>query len=68
MVEIDHRYLMIVVIADSESMEPAFARGDILFLSMSNKPIVSGDIVVFNVKNHQPAIPIVHRVIKTHVE
>ncbi|KAM0974494.1 hypothetical protein ACFX2C_017669 [Malus domestica] len=45
-------------------MEPGFARGDILFLRMSEDPIRAGEIVVFNVDGRD--IPIVHRVIKVH--
>ncbi|RXH74455.1 hypothetical protein DVH24_029176 [Malus domestica] len=53
-----------VVVVLSESMEPGFARGDILFLRMSEDPIRAGEIVVFNVDGRD--IPIVHRVIKVH--
>ncbi|PRQ46399.1 putative signal peptidase I [Rosa chinensis] len=53
-----------VVVVLSESMEPGFARGDILFLHMSKDPIRAGEIVVFNVDGR--IIPIVHRVIKVH--
>ncbi|KAB2618647.1 signal peptidase complex catalytic subunit SEC11C-like [Pyrus ussuriensis x Pyrus communis] len=53
-----------VVVVLSESMEPGFARGDILFLRMSKDPIRAGEIVVFNVDGRD--IPIVHRVIKVH--
>ncbi|PON88980.1 hypothetical protein TorRG33x02_152090, partial [Trema orientale] len=53
-----------VVVVLSESMEPGFARGDILFLSMSKDPIRAGEIVVFNIDGRP--IPIVHRVIKVH--
>ncbi|CCG83282.1 Signal peptidase I [Taphrina deformans PYCC 5710] len=54
-----------IVVVLSASMEPAFARGDLLFLS--NLPTLAkiGDIVVYNIKNRD--IPIVHRVIKSHV-
>ena len=51
----------------SESMSPAFERGDILYLTMYRRdPIVAGDIVVFNIKGRD--IPIVHRVLKVHEE
>lgn len=51
----------------SESMSPAFERGDILFLTMFwRDPIAVGDIVVFNIKGRD--IPIVHRVLKVHEE
>ncbi|CAN6564169.1 hypothetical protein ACFX2I_026107 [Malus domestica] len=53
-----------VVVVLSESMEPGFARGDILFLHMGADPIRAGEIVVFNVDGRD--IPIVHRVIKVH--
>lgn len=47
-------------------MSPAFERGDILFLTMSDAPIVPGDICVFKLEGRE--IPIVHRVIKVHQE
>ncbi|CAI9766081.1 unnamed protein product [Fraxinus pennsylvanica] len=53
-----------VVVVLSESMEPGFRRGDILFLHMSRDPIRAGEIVVYNVDGRD--IPIVHRVIKVH--
>ncbi|XP_073053586.1 uncharacterized protein [Primulina eburnea] len=53
-----------VVVVLSESMEPGFARGDILFLHMSKDPIRAGEIVVYNIDGRE--IPIVHRVIKVH--
>ncbi|KAM0897136.1 hypothetical protein ACQ4PT_022750 [Festuca glaucescens] len=53
-----------VVVVLSGSMEPGFKRGDILFLTMSNEPIRTGEIVVFNIDGRE--IPIVHRVIKVH--
>jgi len=53
-----------VVVVLSGSMEPAFYRGDILFLHLGSAPIRAGEIVVFNVKGRD--IPIVHRVIKVH--
>ncbi|KAG7992559.1 hypothetical protein I3843_02G133800 [Carya illinoinensis] len=53
-----------VVVVLSESMEPGFKRGDILFLHMSKDPVRAGEIVVFNVDGRD--IPIVHRVIKVH--
>ncbi len=45
-------------------MFPAFSRGDILLLHMSNAPVRAGDITVFKLKGQ--AIPIVHRVVKVH--
>ncbi|MED6120489.1 Signal peptidase complex catalytic subunit S11C [Stylosanthes scabra] len=53
-----------VVVVLSGSMEPAFKRGDILFLYMSKDPIRAGHILVFNVDGRD--IPIVHRVIEVH--
>lgn len=45
-------------------MEPAFQRGDILFLTNHDNPIRAGEIVVFKIKDRD--IPIVHRVMKVH--
>jgi signal peptidase I len=53
-----------IVVVLSGSMEPAFYRGDILFLNMGNKPLRTGEVVVYNLKNKE--IPIVHRVIQVH--
>ena len=55
--EISHR-------ARSGSMEPAFRRGDILFLNNQDNPIRVGEVVVFKIKDRD--IPIVHRVMKVH--
>lgn len=50
---------------DTGSMEPAFHRGDLLFLTnYESDPIQIGDIVVFKIEGRD--IPIVHRVIKLH--
>eukprot|EP01041_Mallomonas_annulata_P007156 gene7156-14572_t len=49
---------------ESGSMEPAFQRGDILFLNNQDDPIRVGEIVVFKIKDRD--IPIVHRVMKVH--
>ena len=49
----------------SGSMEPAFHRGDLLFLTNPvDEPIRVGEIVVFKVEGRD--IPIVHRVLKVH--
>lgn len=48
----------------SGSMETAFQRGDILFLTNYNDPIRVGEIVVFKIKHRD--IPIVHRVLEVH--
>jgi signal peptidase len=53
-----------VVVVLSGSMEPAFQRGDILFLTNHDDPIRTGEIVVFKIKDRD--IPIVHRVMKVH--
>ena len=46
-------------------MEPAFYRGDLLFLvNPRNTPYKVGDITVYKVPGEE--IPIVHRVIETH--
>ena len=53
-----------VVVVLSGSMEPAFQRGDILFLNNQANPIRVGEVVVFKIKDRD--IPIVHRVLKVH--
>ena len=50
----------------SGSMEPAFYRGDLLFLTMPDEPVKVGEIVVFKIPGRD--VPIVHRVIKLHNE
>lgn len=55
-----------VVVVLSGSMEPAFQRGDILFLNNAIDPINIGDVVVFKIRDRD--IPIVHRVLKVHVK
>ena len=55
---------MLIVSFLSGSMEPAFYRGDLLFLTNLQDPIRTGEIVVFKIKDRD--IPIVHRVIKVH--
>ena len=53
-----------VVVVLSGSMEPAYYRGDILFLTFyESDPVQPGDVVVFNLRGQD--IPIVHRVIVT---
>lgn len=51
-----------VVVVLSGSMEPAYYRGDILFLTFWTKPIEVGDVVVYKIKDQD--IPIVHRVLQ----
>ncbi|XP_065187321.1 signal peptidase complex catalytic subunit SEC11A-like [Sycon ciliatum] len=54
-----------IVVVLSGSMEPAFYRGDLLFLTnYQSEPIRVGEIVVFRIKGRD--IPIVHRVLKLH--
>eukprot|EP00590_Aulacoseira_subarctica_P011700 CAMPEP_0172423764 /NCGR_PEP_ID=MMETSP1064-20121228/17725_1 /TAXON_ID=202472 /ORGANISM="Aulacoseira subarctica , Strain CCAP 1002/5" /LENGTH=184 /DNA_ID=CAMNT_0013165297 /DNA_START=68 /DNA_END=622 /DNA_ORIENTATION=+ len=53
-----------VVVVLSGSMEPAFQRGDILFLDNSKHHVGVGDVVVFKIKDRD--IPIVHRILKVH--
>ena len=53
-----------VVVVLSGSMEPAFQRGDILFLTNTKVSMDVGDIIVFKVDGRD--IPIVHRVLKKH--
>ncbi|KAJ8311705.1 hypothetical protein KUTeg_011060 [Tegillarca granosa] len=54
-----------IVVVLSGSMEPAFYRGDLLFLTNHvEEPIRVGEIVVFKVEGRD--IPIVHRVLKVH--
>jgi signal peptidase len=53
-----------IVVVLSGSMEPAFYRGDLLFLSMPSGPLRVGDITVYKVPGQD--IPIVHRVLETH--
>jgi signal peptidase I len=53
-----------VVVVLSGSMEPAFQRGDILFLNNAITDVFVGDVVVFKIKDRD--IPIVHRILKVH--
>nr|XP_039270798.1 signal peptidase complex catalytic subunit SEC11A-like [Styela clava] len=54
-----------IVVVLSGSMEPAFYRGDLLFLTnYQQDPIRAGEIVVFKIEGRD--IPIVHRTIKVH--
>ena len=53
-----------IVVVLSGSMEPAFQRGDLLFLWNRNllQETEIGEVVVYNVKDKD--IPIVHRVVR----
>eukprot|EP00123_Amoebidium_parasiticum_P000353 comp10840_c0_seq1/m.5464 comp10840_c0_seq1/g.5464 ORF comp10840_c0_seq1/g.5464 comp10840_c0_seq1/m.5464 type:complete len:183 (-) comp10840_c0_seq1:44-592(-) len=54
-----------IVVVLSGSMEPAFYRGDLLFLTkFDDDPVRAGEIVVYKIKGRE--IPIVHRVTKVH--
>lgn len=53
-----------IVVVLSGSMEPAFQRGDILFLHNRDKFVHVGDVVVYKVQDK--TIPIVHRVMNEH--
>ena len=53
-----------VVVVLSGSMEPAFQRGDILFLNNDDAPIRAGEVVVFKIEGRD--IPIVHRILNVH--
>lgn len=51
-----------IVVVLSGSMEPAFQRGDLLFLWNRGVETQVGEVVVYNVRGKD--IPIVHRVIR----
>ncbi|KAF6225659.1 hypothetical protein HO133_009659 [Letharia lupina] len=53
-----------IVVVLSGSMEPAFQRGDLLFLWNRGQDTQVGEIVVYNVKGKD--IPIVHRVVRRY--
>jgi len=53
-----------IVVVLSGSMEPAFQRGDLLFLYQSEAPFRVGDVVVYKIDGRE--IPIVHRVLEIH--
>lgn len=55
-----------IVVVLTESMTPAFVRGDLLFLALPNDKIAVGDICVYKLKGQ--AIPIVHRILEVHQE
>jgi signal peptidase I len=52
-----------IVVVLSGSMEPAFQRGDLLFLWNRDRTAEVGEIVVYNVRGKD--IPIVHRVVRS---
>lgn len=51
-----------IVVVLSGSMEPAFQRGDLLFLWNRARETQVGEVVVYNVKGKD--IPIVHRAVR----
>lgn len=55
-----------IVVVLSGSMEPSFARGDLMFLNFhdDNRPLTATDIVVFNIRGKE--IPVVHRILRHH--
>merc|ERR1711865_972920 len=53
-----------VVVVLSGSMEPAFYRGDILFLHRGDEPFRVGEVCVFKITGRD--IPIVHRIMNVH--
>jgi len=53
-----------IVVVLSGSMEPAFQRGDLLFLWNRGMETQIGEVVVYNVKGKD--IPIVHRVVRRY--
>lgn len=55
-----------IVVVLSESMEPGFQRGDILFLKNIQSSYDIGDMTVFQINKNE--IPIVHRNIKNILE
>lgn len=55
-----------IVVVLSGSMEPAFQRGDLLFLWNRTPRTELGEVVVYNVRGKD--IPIVHRVVRTFPE
>lgn len=56
-----------IVVVLSGSMEPAYYRGDILFLEHWNSPpLMPGDVVVYKLGDRD--IPIVHRIMNVHEE
>ncbi|CAG8888098.1 unnamed protein product [Penicillium egyptiacum] len=55
-----------IVVVLSGSMEPAFQRGDLLFLWNRDTRTEIGEVLVYNVRGK--SIPIVHRVVRTFPE
>ncbi|KZV96015.1 putative signal peptidase [Exidia glandulosa HHB12029] len=61
-----------IVVVLSGSMEPAFFRGDLLFLTNPREtPYMLGDIVVYKIpadRSGAEQIPIVHRILEIHTK
>lgn len=57
-----------IVVVLSGSMEPAYYRGDILFLELHEevKPLRPGDSIVYKLGDH--LIPIIHRIVNIHYD
>ncbi|ORZ39986.1 hypothetical protein BCR44DRAFT_1426043 [Catenaria anguillulae PL171] len=55
-----------IVVVLTESMEPAFYRGDLLFLHNPNRTLDVGEIIVYKLANKE--IPIVHRIVNVHTD
>ncbi|KAI9178766.1 Signal peptidase complex catalytic subunit [Blastocladiella emersonii ATCC 22665] len=55
-----------IVVVLTESMEPAFSRGDLLFLHKPDRPLNVGEIIVYKLDGKE--IPIVHRITRTHYD
>ena len=55
---------MVSLPANSIPSQPAYFRGDLLFLTNHPEPVRVGDVVVFRIRGRN--IPIVHRVLKVH--
>ncbi len=52
-----------IVVVLTGSMEPAYYRGDILFIHNRDAQIDTGDVIVFKLRDQE--IPIVHRAVIT---
>ena len=51
-----------IVVVLTGSMEPAYVRGDLLFLSYYDYPVEVGDVIVYKLDYQE--IPIVHRALQ----
>jgi signal peptidase I len=52
-----------IAVVLTESMTPAFVRGDLIFLALTPSPLKVGDIAVFNLGL---PYPVVHRILEVH--